>query len=584
MPPAPARSSGPRYIVLNQFETMDTQNTRFDLARDRLAWLENLQPIGRNRLQIVPAALAAMATLTGEAVQKLFFANYNSTDYIIAFCASGAAYQVNAGSGSFVKFANAGTFSNADMTQWQSSRILIADPTVGYSTWDGTAFVKPGGVSPNIVVTAPGSGYAGGATAAITGGSGSGATASVQVVGGAVVGLTLTNAGSGFKAGDTLTVTISPVSGGSGATASAKVWPIFSLSSPTTIAVFQGRVWLAGGRQLTWTGTGGYDDSASANASGSTTLSDADLVHQITALRALNNYLYIFGDNSIKQIGTIQVSGSTTLFAIITLSSDQGTIFPLSIVSYNRLILFANKVGVYAVFGASVEKISNEMDGVFQAIDFTQPLQAALNDISNIHCYLLLVRYIDPVQGVTRSILLTFMNKKWFVASQGSGLAAVCSAVIAGTLETFGSSSSDVTQLLQSKTTPVSFLLSTALSQNNEPHTQKRTSRIGVSQTSSGPGIVTATSDSENNSLASQYNVATVVAWQNASVQTVTFVNGTGSTVTFVGTGFTWARYQGKASGLALGATLSGILAGYTINGIIIEYNDGPEMVSTGAV
>jgi hypothetical protein len=581
--PQQQAAAGHKFIVFNNFETMDTQNTRYDLARERLAWLENLQPIGRNRLQTVPAPLAALATLTGETVQKFFYANYNNTDYIIAFTASGAGYQVNASTGAFVKFANAGTFTNPDMTQWQSARILIADPTAGYSTWDGTAFVTAGGVSPVFTVTAGGSGYTGGATAAITGGSGGGATATVQVVGGVVVGLTLTAAGSGYKAGDTLTVTISAVSGGSGATATGKIWPILSIV-PTTIAVFQGRVWLAGARQLFWTGTGGFDDSASADASGITTIPDADLVHQITALRALNNYLYIFGDNSIKQIGTITVSGSTTLFTIITLSSDQGTTFPLSILSYNRLIIFANKVGVYAVFGASVEKISNEMDGIFEAIDFSQPLQAALNDMANIRCYLLLVRYIDPRQGITRSLMLAFMNKRWFVVSQGNGVEAICSAPIAGALETFGSSGADVTQLLQSITTSVPFLIITALSGNGEPYTQKKTIRIGVAQSSVNPGTISATSDSENESLPTQYLVATPVKWINGAGAQVIWVNGSAAVITFTGSGFLWTRYQGDAAGITLGASLAGQFSGYTINAIVVEYEGRGDMFSKGSL
>lgn len=582
MPPQPQAGPSKKYIVFNKIETMDTQGARYDLPPERAAWLENLQPIARNRLQIMPAPIAAIATLTGETVSKKFYANYGGVDYVIEFCQSGAAYQVNLSSGAVVKFANAATFTAPDMTQWQSSRILIADPTAGYSTWDGVAFVKGGGVSPVFVVTAGGAGYTSGATAAITtGGAGVGATATVQVVGGIVTGLTLTNAGSGFKAGDTVTVAISPVGAGAGATATGKIWPILSIA-PTTLAVFQGRVWLAASRSLFWTGTGGFDDSSAGNASGQTTLSDADLVHNITALRSLNNYLYIFGDASIKQIGTITVSGSTTLFTIITLSSDQGTTFPQSIASYNRLILFANNVGVYAIFGASVQKISDKMDGVFQLTDFSQPLQAALNDINNIRCYLLLARYIDPVQG-TRSIIMIFQNEKWFVCSQGNGLRAICSAIVGGIYETFGSSGSDVTQLIQSTTTAVSFLLQTALSSHENPHQQKRAQRIGVAQSSATAGNVTVTADSENGSIPAQYSVSNPIQWVNNSGNVVQWVNNSSAIVTFVGVGFLWQRVDAQASGITLGASLSGSLFGMTINSVVVEYEDAAPMVSKGS-
>jgi len=574
---------GNKFIVFNNFETMDTQNARYDLARERFAWLENLQPIGRNRLLVVPAPLAALATIGGQTVQKLFFANYNNADFIIAFTVSGAGYQVNAATGVFVQFAPPATFSDPDMTQWKSERVLIADANSGYATWDGSVFVKKGGLSPVFTITNGGSGYVT-PTVTISGGSGVGATATATQVGGVITAVTLTNPGSGYLAGDTITVTINPVGGGAGATVTGKIWPFLSIT-PTTIAVFQGRVWLAGGRVLFWTGTGGFDDSNPADASGQTTLPDADLVHFITALRSLNNYLYIFGDNSIKQIGTITIVGSTTLFTIVTLSSDQGTTFPLSIVSYNRLILFANKVGVYAVFGASVEKISNEMDGVFQGIDFSQNLQGALNDLSNIRCYLLLARYVDPRLGITRSIMMTFQNKRWFVTSQGNSVAAICSAQIGGGIETFASSGSDVTQILQTTTSAVTFFLQTSLSANGDPTRQKKMIRVGVAQSSVSPGTVTATGDSENNSLSSQYQVATPVQWVNGLGQPVNFVNGSGAAVTFTGSGFVWTRYQQDAAGMVLGASLSGQFAGYTVNSIIVEYDPSrPVMVSTGAV
>jgi len=74
-----------------------------------------------------------------------------------------------------VKFAPAGTFSatGPDMTVLTAQRLLMADSVAGYCTYDGKAFVKSGGVSGNFQVTAGGSNYTSGATAAISGGSGS---------------------------------------------------------------------------------------------------------------------------------------------------------------------------------------------------------------------------------------------------------------------------------------------------------------------------------------------------------------------------------------------------------------------------
>lgn len=542
------------YLVFDQFETMDTQSARHALPANRLAWCENLQIVGPNFLLTVPGPNTATATIAGKTALRLFYAFLLSTDYEI-FCATdGSMTAINLASGTTTTIAPPGTFTNPDVAVWQSSVLLIAD-------------------------AAGGSGYTSGATATITGGSGSGATASVTTVAGVVTALTLTNAGVGYKAADSITVTINPVGAGSGATATVIVWPQFSLT-PTTLAVYSGRVWLAGSRTLTWTGTLGYDDAAAANASGSTIIPDSDLVHRITALRALNNYLWIFGDNSIKQIGTVSVSGSTTVFSVVTLSSDTGTTFPQTIQSYNRLVLFANKTGVYAVLGSSVQKVSQQMDGIFQSIDFSVAPSAALNDINAIRCYLILVRYMDPAQNRTRSLLLEFHAQKWQVASQGDDLLAISTAVIAGSLETFASSGADLTQILQNPNQAVAILLKTALSHHSKPHMGKRALRAATVQTSNSSGAMTMTIDTENGTVNENYSVAFPITWLNALGQIVTWLNALGQLVTFSGTGFLFQRTPAAGTGIYLGLTLSGTFSTYAFNNAIIEYQDGTAMTS----
>lgn len=564
----PKQETGRHYMVFHEFETMDTQSARQALKPNRLAWLENVQPIGANDLISVPGPKTAIATLTGETIVKQFYATYGGVDYIICFCASGAAYQVNTLGGAQVKFANAGTFTDADCTQWKSERILIADPTGGYATWDGIALVRSGGVSPQIVVTAGGTGYSSAPTVTISGGSGSGATATASVSGGAVVAVTLTNAGSGYKVGDVLTVAFGGP--GAGATATAIIWPQLGFP-PTTLAVFQGRVWLAGGRVLLFTGTKGYDDTATANAAGSTILTDADLPHSITALRSLNNFLYIFGDGSLKQIGTISVVSSVTIFTILTLSSDQGTTFPLSISSYSRLVLFANQVGVFAIFGATVEKISDPMDGVFRFIDFSQPLVACPNDLKNVRCYMLLARINDPLSS-SRSVFLTFMNKKWFIVAQGDSIRAAATAQIAGVLRTFTASTNDITEVLADTNVAVSIIIRTALWHDNKPMLGKRGLRIGVAQSTTESATMTLTTDSENDTVTGQYTLGQPVVWRNALNQIVTWTNAAVQLVQFIAAGFFFQDKQFYGSGIYLGASLTGSFKNFHLNSIVIEW------------
>ncbi len=568
-----------KFIIFSQFEKMNTKVARQSLPENQAAWMENLQPVAPNNLVPTPGALAALTSISG-IVQSLFSANIGAVDYIIAFTTAGAGIGINAGTGAQTTFAPAGTFTNPDMTVFASGRLLIQDPTAGYSTWDGTLFVTGGGVSPKIIVTNGGSLYAVAPTVAISGGSGSGATATAVMAGQSVVGVKLTAAGSGYKAGDTLTVAFTPVSGGSGAAATAVIWPI---QFGTTIAVFAGRVWWGNGRVLQFTGTAGYDDTDPGNAAGAITITDADLSHSITAVRTLNNYLYIFGDSSVRQIGSISVSSNITLFTPLILASDIGTPFPKTILSYNRLVLFANKIGVYAIFGASVEKISDDLDGIFgglnstgSSIDFSLTPSAALNDIRNIHCYLLLVRYIDPLMGL-RSIILAFQEKVWFVISQGNGLTAITSAELNSTktVETFGSSGNDVTQLLEDPTVSVSITLQTSLTPHGNPLQAKQPLRAGIGLNIQGvSNSLVLSIDTENGSLSYNFSNVALVKWVNNLGQEIIWLNNSGQVVSWAGSGYRFPYTSVDGNGKMLGATLTAIIANHVINQIAIEYQE----------
>ncbi len=557
---------------------MNTKVARQNLPETEVAWMENLQPIADNDLQTVPGAGTSISTLSGKTVSRSFPANIGAVDYIIEFNTDGSCIAVNASGGAQTVVAAAATFSTTpDMTVFASQRILIMDPTKGYATWDGTLFVGSGGVSPNIQVTNGGT-YAATPGVTIAGGSGAGATAHA-VMGGAgasqfVAQVVLDNPGTGYKTGDVLTVTFAPAST---TAATARVWPQVT---GNTIDVFAGRVWwasplLAGQfRVLNFTGTAGFDDINPANAAGSTTITDSDLTHSITALRARNNFLYIFGDQSIKQIGSIAVQSSITLFTILTLSSDVGTSFLMSIQSYNRIVVMANKNGVYGIFGATVQKISDDLDGIFQLTDFNLQPSSALNDLSNIHCYMLLVRYLDPAAG-PRSILMLFQKDKWFVVSQGA-LLAICSLPLIATTQvsTFGSSGSDVTPLLSNNAVAVPVQLITALTPHGNIMTAKQLIRSGIAVTTKMAQNFSMTVDTENGSNGYQFAASSIINWVNNLGQIVQFQNNSLQNVNFITGGFKFPYQDTEGYGKFIGNTVTGSLVGLSINAIANEYVD----------
>ena len=247
-----------KFIVFENFEKMNTQSIRQSLSEKDLAWLENLQPIAGNNYLTVPAhaAIGISVTTGGEIISTMFYAALNGVDYFVVFTQQGSGYLVNIATGNVNHFAPDGTYTPfPDVTTWQASRLLIADPKAGYGTFDGTVFVGQGGVSPNITVTHGGSGYSTPPTVTISGGSGTGATAHAVVTNGSVTSVVLDNPGTGYQAGDVLTVTFG-TSPGTGAAAHVTM----TGAQVTSISVAGGGLFntpTAGDHQLSFSGGGG---------------------------------------------------------------------------------------------------------------------------------------------------------------------------------------------------------------------------------------------------------------------------------------------------------------------------------------
>lgn len=573
-----AVAPSPKFIYFGAFEKMNTKVARQNLSENQASWMENLQPIAPNDLLTVPAANSALTTVSGKTVARTFPATLGTTDYVVFFATDGSCTLVNANTGAQTSVAPAATFSTTpDVTTFSSSVLLFMDSTAGYVGWNGTLLAKSGTLSFNLHLLTAGAGYTSAPSIAFSGGSGSGATATATVSGGVVTSVTMTALGSGYKAGDAITVTFSGGGASTQATASIVVWPQVTGNS---ITIFAGRVWWANGRVLNFTGTGAttgqtYDDINPSDAAGSTTITDADLVHSITAVRALNNFLYIFGDQSIKQIGSITVQSSVTLFTILTLASDIGTSFPLTILSYNRLVLFANKQGVYGVFGATVQKISDDLDGIFQLTNFNIQPCAALNDLTNIHCYLLMLNYNDPIQG-PRTIICVYQTNKWFVVSQGNGIISICPVALGSTTQwdTFASSGADVTQLLQNIAANVSILLRTALTAHDNPIIAKRVQISGIQITTQTAQTLSMTVDTENGSNMYSFSASSVITWVNNGGQAVTFQNNSLQPVSFIGGGFRFPYQATEGYGKFIGNTVTGSVMNLSINAIANQYEE----------
>lgn len=450
----------------------------------------------------------------------------------------------------------------------------------------------PGGVL-SITVLDGGHDYRSAPTVTIDPPAGGGvtATAVAQVALGRVTGITVTNMGTGYK--ETPNITITPAgadtdAGGCVATpvmttvasAEARIWP-FTIK-PSTVAVYQGRVWLAAKRELSYTGLTGYDDVDARNAAGSTILSDSDVAHSITKLLTCNNFLFILCDQSIKQIGLISVENNETRFSITSLSSDQGSIFDRTAVSFNRIFVFANRIGVYAIFGATVERLSEPMNGIFDRIDFSRPPQAAVFDLFGQHALLLSVQYNDPEAG-QRTLLLAHYSRRWSVLDQGAEIVGIVTAKLAERPKLYAFSGGKIFELFSDPDTRVPVVVSTALADDKAPMINKRVTRFLVGQAAAEAATVQVEIESEVGRATSfGLQTAAGIRWINNSNQQIVWFNSLNAELNFIVAGaYVFSDAAVGQSGIYLGLTLRGSLRRYSFHGAVLEYVLGPLMKSS---
>jgi len=566
------------YFVSKDFKGVNVKNNRTAIGEGEFAWLENTQPIGYGNIKIVNAPNTLANISFANTVTYMASANINNTEYMYAFQEDGRAQYVNVETNTLSNLAPANTFSNANMqiVQWKNDRILIIDPARGYKTWDGTNLVSIGSIG-TVTVNNGGSNYSApvvtfgppGETGGVT------ATGEVVLVGNAVSQIIVTEAGSGYTSAPTVTIT----DGGSGSGANVTC-TIFSQNG-TGIATFSGRTWIADGRTVYYSAADTYNDFVSVS-SGFITLTDSTLRTDIAAIIAANNFLYIFGEDSINVFSDVRVNSNTgeTIFTNTNVSASIGSGFKYAIFPYFRSMLFMNRYGIYALVGATTSKISDDIDGIFPEVDFSKPITAGQVLLNNILCASWTFTYNEQTNGTItpREIQAIFFDRKWFFTSQGDTITRTASAVISGNIIMYGTTGQDFIKFYQNDTNGIDWEVVSALWPMGDPIRDKQSLKVGIEATlSSGFANFEAYIDSENQQ-SPPILFQNSIDWTNNSNQVVQWTNSSGtpigwtSTTVLGGTDYYLYRSDAKMYGKYLGITLTGETTPFTINGFQLEH------------
>ena len=445
-------------------------------------------------------------------------------------------------------------------------------PTVTVSGGGGSAANLVGGLitfatgTVSCLVTNPGSGYTNAANTVVTisGGGGANAAATAIISGNQVNTIIMTNPGSGYTNSANITVTIT---GGAGANATAKA--IINSNPNNGIASFSGRVWISFGRSVAYSAAASYNDFTSVSA-GTINLTDSTLHGNIQQILSANNFLYIFGDDSINVFSDVRVTTSgATLFTNTNVSASVGSKRSLAIFPYFRSVLFLNDYGVYALVGSTTSKLSDSLDGVFPFIDFTYPITAGQVLLNNILCAAF--NFKQTYRGSARFVQAVFFEKKWFFTSQGDDLNFVTSVPSGGLINLYGTESNALYKLYSNTTANVNSTIVTALMPMTDPIRDKQALKVGIEATLSTAGTLSVTVDSEVGSTP-VYSLTNVVGWTNYLGNTIGWTNSSVTTITWLAGGYILYKTDAEQWGKYLGQTVTATVPGVVVHGFEFEH------------
>lgn len=561
-----------QYAVVKDFKGVNTKNNRTVIDNGEFGWLENAMPIGFGNLKIIAGNDQLSNVTWAQEVTYMQSVNINNNEYMLAFQDDGSAQYVNITNGSTGNIANAGTFSNSGVmiTQWKNERALILDPNNGYKTWDGTDLHDVGAVN-SITINNGGSGYT--ANTTVTFGSpnqanGIQATGTVVIVSGAIADIVMTECGTGYTSAPSVTIT--------GGGTNANVTCTILNQSGSDIATFSGRTWIASDRTVFYTAADTFNDFYSVSA-GFLTITDSTLRTIIYRILSANNFLYVFGEDSINVFSDVRVDSTTgvTLFTNTNVSASVGSKLKHAIFPYFRSILFMNEYGVYALVGATTTKISDPLDGVFPFIDFTSEVTGGQCLINNILCAVYNFKYND--NGTDRWIQAAFFERKWFFTNQLANSNYVAPGVKDGFLNLYGTTGLNLYQFYEDEANPVAVNIETALLPMGDPIRDKQALKIGIEATlGTVPVILDAYVDSES-AQSPVITFANSVLWVNNSSQVIDWTNNSSQIISWLGAQSSGAGYflyksDAKMYGKYLGMTVQSTSTPFTINGFQFEH------------
>ena len=256
---------GFKAVSVFPFAGIDQAASRTGMDDKRFYWLENFVRIGAGKLRTVYDVGAALYTSAGAAIVGFYWFNIGPANYCAVFLADGTAVQVAYPSGAVTRIsAVANTFYQASSGQLPAccpsggQYLLISNNNTenDYWIWDGAILYGSGSIGPITAnaITNGGSGYTSVPSYTVFGGSGSGVVLTPIVAVGSIVGLQVTNPGTGYLPGQVVQIAF----GGGGTATSAILQAVLATNTVAYVTLVAGGLgYTPGTYALSFSGGGG---------------------------------------------------------------------------------------------------------------------------------------------------------------------------------------------------------------------------------------------------------------------------------------------------------------------------------------
>lgn len=226
--------------------------------------------------------------------------------------------------------------------------------------------------------------------------------------------------------------------------------------SATTIASYQGRIWLGNNNVIAFSAPGSALDFSTGNGGGAIISNDDTLRTAYTRLIQSNGFLYAVGDSNLSYISGVQTSGTPPVTTFTFQNADPmiGSSWPSAVLTWGHDVMISNVIGVHRASGATVNKVSYELDGVYGTGTLGSFLpSSAKADIFGRRVFLLLLPIIDPISNAPGNKVIMWDGKRWWTCPTAVSLSFIASVETNSQLTAYGTDGNSIYPMFASPST-----------------------------------------------------------------------------------------------------------------------------------